>query len=103
MNEQTEKQTVKEEMQTELASWQTKIDEAKVQMHLGAKEAEQKIQPHVDQLEQELNHAKEQWDQFENASEGAWKDIQSGVSLSMKSMQKAFDKAKAHFPDDDNK
>jgi len=43
-----------EKLQDQLDSWQTKIDEAKLQMHLGAKEVEQKLQPHVEQLEDEF-------------------------------------------------
>lgn len=96
-----EQATVKEEIHGELESWQTKIDEAKVQMHLGANEVEQKLQPHVDELEQEFAKAKAEWDKFEDASDNAWEEIQSGVSKSIKSMQIAFEKAKQHFPDDD--
>lgn len=99
--QETKQQTVKDQLQGELESWQTKIDEARLQMHLGAKEVEQNIQPHIERLEQEYTQAKMQWEQLENASEGAWDDIQGGVSRSMKSMQMAFEKAKKHFPDQD--
>ena len=92
--------TVKQQLNDKLANLQTKIDEAKVQMHLGAKDTQDKIQPYVDELEQELAQAKKQWDQLEDASEGAWADIQSGLSKSIKSMEIAFDKAKKHFPGD---
>ena len=114
MNDKTEKQplddktveqqpvddTVKQQMEDELANLQTKIDEAKLQVHLGAKDTQDKIQPYVDELEEELAQAKKQWNQFEDASEGAWADIQSGLSKSIKSMEIAFDKAKKHFPAD---
>lgn len=99
----TEHEAMKDELHGELESWQTKLDEAKLQMHLGAKEVEQNIQPYVDQLEQEMAQAQAQWEKFEGASEDAWDDIQSGVSKSMKSMQMAFDKAKSHFPDEKKK
>ena len=99
----TEQKTVLVQFHGELQSWQTKIDEAKLQMHLGTKEVEQKIQPYVEQLEQDLTQAKEDWEQLADASEGAWKDIQSGVSNSIKSMQMAFENAKKHFPDEDKK
>ncbi len=94
---------MKEKLQKELASWQKNLDEAKLQMHLGTKEIEQEIRPHVEQLEQELTHAKEQWKQLEVASEAASKDIKHGVSKSIKSMKMAFEKAKKHFPDEDKK
>ena len=96
-----EKTELEQELDKQLASWETRIDEARVQMHLGAKEVEEKIQPHVATLEEEFRQAKQQWGKLEDASEGAWDDIKSGFSLSMKSMEKAFEKAKEHFPDKD--
>ena len=92
--------TVKQQLNDKLENLQTKIDEAKVQMHLGAKDTQDKIEQYVEDLEQELAQAKKQWEQLENASEGAWADIQSGLSTSIKSMEMAFDKAKKHFPGD---
>jgi len=101
-NEMSEK-TVKEQLQAELENLQSIVDEVKLQMHLGAKEVQDKIQPHLDELEQELRQAKEKWNQFENSSESAWEDIQNGLRLSLKSMQQAFEKAKKHFPEQDKK
>lgn len=95
--------TMKEQLQAELQNLQSIVDEVKLQMYLGAKEAQDKIQPHLDELEQELRQAKEKWDQFENSSESAWEDIQNGFGLSLKSMQQAFEKAKKHFPEQDKK
>lgn len=92
-----------EKVEAELSEWQTKVDEAKLQLHLGAKEVQDKLQPHVDELEQELSQAQAQWQQLQDSAEGAWENIEHGVSLSMKAMQKAFDKAKKHFPDEDKK
>lgn len=115
MNDKTETQTEKvteqpadndadrKKLQDQLDSWQTKIDEAKLQMHLGAKEVEEKLQPHVEQLEDEFAKAKDQWAKLDNASDNAWNDIQSGFSKSVESMKAAFDKAKSHFPDEEKK
>lgn len=90
--------SVKEQLQTELANLQSLVDEVKLQMHLGAKEAQDKIKPYLEELEEELTQAKEKWDQFEDSSENAWEDIREGLSKSLKSMQQAFEKAKKHFP-----
>lgn len=95
MNEKT----IKEQLQAELGNLQSIVDEVKLQMHLGAKEAQEKIQPHLEELELELSHAKKKWDQFEDSSEDAWEDIQTGFRKSLKSMQLAFEKAKKHFPE----
>jgi len=97
-NEMNEK-TVKEQLQAELANLQSIVDEVKLQMNLGAKEAQDKIQPHLEELEQELRQAKEKWNEFESSSESAWEDIQTGLRKSLKSMQQAFEKAKKHFPE----
>lgn len=80
-----------------------KVVDAQVQLHLGAREVQGKLQPHVDVLEQELSQAQEKCQQFQDSAEGAWENIEHGVSLSMKAMQQAFDKAKEHFPDEDKK
>lgn len=93
MNEKT----MKEQLQTELANLQSIVDEVKLQMHLGAKEAQEKIQPHLEEME--LSYAKKKWDQFEGSSESVWEDIQTGFRKSLKSMQQAFEKAKKHFPE----
>ena len=95
--------SVKEQLQAELTHLQSIVDEVRLQMHLGAKEAQDNIQPHLDELEQELRQAKEKWDQFESNSESAWEDIQTGFRKSLKSMQQAFEKAKKHFPEQNEK
>ena len=94
--------TVKEQLQTELSNLESLVDEVKLQMHLGAKEAQDNIQPHLDELEVEVNEAKKKWQQFESSSESAWEDIQTGLRKSYKSMQQAFEKAKKHFPENDS-
>ena len=95
--------SVKEQLQAELTNLQSIVDEVKLQMHLGAKEAQDNIRPHLDELEQELRLAKEKWGQFESSSESAWEDIQTGFRKSFKSMQQAFEKAKKHFPEQNEK
>ena len=60
--------SVKEQLQTELSNLESLVDEVKLQMHLGAKEAQDKIKPYLAELEEELSQAKEKWDQFENNS-----------------------------------
>ena len=103
MSDNTEHKTLKEELGKELAKWQTKMDEAKVQLHLGAKDAQDKLQPHVDKLEQELEEAKQQWQQLEEASEKSLKDIEKGVRVSITAMKKSFENAKEHFTDEKKK
>jgi predicted nucleic acid-binding Zn-ribbon protein len=100
---QVKKQTLAEQLNEEMKKWQTKIDEAKVQLHLGAKEVRDEIQPHVDKLEQEFNQANEQWQELENATESALGDIHRGLKGSLKTMQKSFEKAQQHFQKQEKK
>ena len=100
MNESTKLDELKSKLETELAGWQTKIDEARVQLELGSKDAEDKIRPYINQLEDEMEQAKDKWAQLEEASEHSWADIKSGLDLSMDAMKEAFSSAKKHFNSD---
>ena len=102
-DEQAEKSKLKVQLEEELAAWQARVDEARLQMHLGAKDAQDEIQSQLEDLERELQKAKQQWGQLENASENAWNDISRGLSLSFDSMKDAFAKAKKHFPNEGEK
>jgi len=93
----TDKKTLGQQLDDAMAMWEAKIDEARVQMNLGSKDAMDAMQPHIDELEDGLNKAKDQWQDFANSSEGAWDEIQSGMSESMKSMQQAISKATENF------
>lgn len=95
-----EAKDIKQELSDQLASWQTRIDEARVQMNLGAKEMEDKVQPYVDLLENEMHQAKKQLDKLGKDSESAWDEIQLGLAESVETMKASFEKAKKHFPDD---
>ncbi|MDX2418490.1 MAG: hypothetical protein QNK19_13595 [Xanthomonadales bacterium] len=100
MKESTKIDELKAQLETELAGWQTKIDEARVQLDLGSKEAVDKLQPYIKQLENEMGEAKEKWAQLEEASEHSWEDIKSGLDLSIDAMKEAFSSAKKHFSND---
>jgi chromosome segregation ATPase len=91
-----DKQEVKKQVEAEIEKWQTKIDEAKVQMHLGAKELEDKLAPHVEKMEQELQEADNKRKQLEEVAGDAWQDIHHGLKISFKAMDKAFSDAMQH-------
>lgn len=94
---ETDEKTLGQQLDEAMTMWETKIDEARVQMNLGSKDAVDAMKPHLEQLEEGLNQAKKQWQDFANSSEGAWDDIQSGMNESMKSMQQAIARATEHF------
>ena len=99
MNESTKMSETKAQLEQELAKWQTKIDEARVQLDLGGKEAEEKIQPHLEQLDNEMLDAKRKWAELEEASENSWAELKVGVDSSVDAMREAFSNAKKHFSD----
>lgn len=100
MNESTRMNEMKAQLKAEMAKWQTKLDQARVQANLGSKEAEEKIQPYLDQLENEMYKAKEKWTELEGASENSWEDIKVGLDSSVDAMKEAFSNAKKHFSSD---
>lgn len=100
MNESTRMNEMKAQLKAEMAKWQTKLDEARVQANLGSKEAEEKIQPYLDQLENEMHKAKEKWTELEGASENSWQEIKVGLDSSVDAMKEAFSNAKKHFSSD---
>ncbi|MFT5701541.1 MAG: putative nucleic acid-binding Zn-ribbon protein [Desulforhopalus sp.] len=97
MTDKTDLKAIKEDLGKQIDKWQTKIDEAKVQMHLGVQEVEDKLKPHVEQLEQELGKAKVKMDELEQSSEGAWGEIKEGIESSVDVMKMAFESAQEHF------
>ena len=100
MNESTKLHDIKTQLETELANWQTKIDEARVQLDLGSKDVVDKLQPHIEQLENEMDEAKAKWSQLIDASDHSWADIKSGLDLSIDAMKEAFSSASKHFTND---
>jgi predicted nucleic acid-binding Zn-ribbon protein len=97
MNESGKLSEMKAQLAQELAKWQEKIDEARVQLNLGGKEAEEKIQPYLEQLESEMHEAKKKWAELESATESSWADIKAGLDSSVEAMKEAFSNAKKHF------
>ena len=98
----SEQQQVISGLKPEIDQWQARIDAAKLQMHLGAREAREKLRPHVERLEQDLGRVKASWAQLEESSENAWNDTHHGLKISLLALRRSFDKAKQHFenPDD---
>ena len=47
MTESTKIDELKAQLEQEMAKWQTKIEEAKLQLQLGSMDAEDKIRPHL--------------------------------------------------------
>lgn len=97
MNESSKMDAMKVDLEEEMAKWQTKIDETRVQLNLGSKEAEDKLRPYIEKLENEMGVAKEKWAQLEDASESSWADIKQGLDSSVDAMKEAFSSAKKHF------
>ena len=97
MADKTDLKAIKEDLGKEIDKWQSKIDEARLQMHLGVQEAEDKLKPHVEQLEEEMDKAKDKMKELEKSSEGAWGEIKEGIESSVDVMKMAFESAQEHF------
>lgn len=92
-----EKQRVMSSLKPEIDQWQVKIDAAKLQMHLGAKDVQENLRPQVERLEQGLFRAKASFAQLEESSESAWKDSYHGLKISLLAIRRSFDEVKQHF------
>jgi len=103
MSEPTDKKTVQQSLEEEMGKLKTRMDEMKVRMHLASKDAQDAMQPHLDELETKLRKAEKDWDKFEDASGNAWQEIKKGLSLSFKAMKRSIAKADEHFEEDEKK
>jgi predicted nucleic acid-binding Zn-ribbon protein len=97
MSESEKFDELREQLEAELHKWHTKIEEARVQMNLGTMEAADRLRPVIEELEKELAHAKEKWNELEVASGKSWVDIKEGLDVSVDAMKQAFGKAREHF------
>ena len=101
MTQEKDQDSTKVSLEEKIAEWDTKVDEAKVQLSLAGMEAEDALRPHVETLDNEMAEAKSKLHQLAEASESSWGDIKAGLDLSLEAMSEAFDSARKHF--DDNK
>ncbi len=88
---------ISERLREELIQWQSKVDNAILQMNVGTREVKLKIQPHVRKLELELFRAKELWQELYIAYDNTWEDISIKLKTSFASMQKVYNQADKYF------
>ena len=97
MSEETDKKTVEQQLEEQIKKWRGELDELKLQAHLGTMDAQEKMQPYIAQLDEELTKAKKDWREFGEASEGAWQELGKGLKLSFAAIKQSAEKAKEHF------
>ena len=95
-----ERQEFRERLKEEIEKWQSKIDEARVQMHLAGMEIKEKIEPHLEDVDIDWDKVKGEWKKFQAGSGNALRDIEHGMTLSFKAMKKAFEDATEHFKEE---
>jgi len=98
----SEQQKVISDLEPDIGEWQGRLDTAKLQMYLGAKEARENLRPHVEKLEHDLGRVNESWTQLKGSSENTWKDTHHGLKISLLALRRSFDKAKQYFDDPDD-
>lgn len=97
-----DKREITSETRSEIDLWQARIDAAKLQMHLEAREARDKLRPHIERLEMELSRINAGWEQLEASSGSSWKDIHHGLKVSLNALRRSYDKATQHLDPPDN-
>lgn len=92
-----DKEKMIELMENEMKTWQTRLDEMKVQAKLGQSELQEILQPEINEIEQQLGKIEKQANQLKSASEDALGDIKHGADIALKAIQQSFEKASSHF------
>jgi len=79
-------------IEREIVDWQAKVDAAKLQMHLVPAEVADRLRPHVERLEAEVNQAQREWRQLAIASDSAHQDLIRGLKLMLRALQRSFER-----------
>ncbi|WP_415225343.1 hypothetical protein [Psychromonas sp.] len=93
-----DKQSLITKLKNELAAWQTKVDEAKVQMDLAEKEIQTALRPHLKTLDNELLNARVKLEKLKSSAENSEHEFAKGVNSSIDKMKELYEKAKQHLP-----
>ncbi|MGA7278516.1 MAG: hypothetical protein WBW79_11300 [Desulfocapsaceae bacterium] len=103
MGDNGPKRTMPEKLWNEMVEWQNKIDAVQLQFLLATKNAQDAMQPYMEHMKTELGHAKELWQELENASASGWQDRQARIIICFKFMRLSHEKTKHHFRRDENR
>lgn len=76
--------------ESELDSWKARIDQLEVQAHLGQMEAEEQLQPLVDQMRNRLLDARTQFDKAGTVAGDALGTLTDGVRAAAKDLGDAL-------------
>ena len=93
-----DKQSLSTKLKNELAAWQTKADEARVQMDLAGKEIQTALGPHLKALDNELLSAQRKLGKLKSSAENTEHKFEQGVNSSIAKIKELYEKAKQHLP-----
>ena len=91
------KKEVVQKHEAEISDWQKKIEEIKLQLNQGSKEAQELLKKELNKLEKELGKAKKEIAEFDAATTSAWEEISKGLGSSFDTMKEAYNKAKDFY------
>lgn len=77
----------------ELDQWRGRIEDLEVQIDLGSKEARDRLQPLLTQLQNRWLDARRQFDQATSAAGDAFDQLQSGLEQAMRDIRSAVSSA----------
>lgn len=92
--------TRKQLADAQLDQWKARIDELEVQMHLGRLEAEQQVQPVVDQLRDRWLDARDQIASASSAAGDVFGSLRSSVEAAMEDLRSGMREARSQAGDD---
>jgi len=93
-----DKQSLSSKLKNELAAWQTKADEARVQMDLAGKEIQAALRPHLKALDNEILNTQRKLEKLKSSAENTEHEFEQGMNSSIAKMKELYEKAKQHLP-----
>lgn len=80
-------------VEARLQEWSTKIDELKVQAHLGKAEAQEEYERQIKMLREKESRLSRKLNELRDAGGEAWDEIKFGIDSAVDDLKDAFGKA----------
>jgi hypothetical protein len=91
------KQEYQQEMEAQISSLQTKVDEMKVKAALAKADAKDKYHEQIETLNANCEVAKTKLEELKLSSGNAWEEIKEGLDKAWDELQNAFKRAAEHL------
>lgn len=84
-------------MQAKLDEWNAEIDQLTIKANAATAELRKEYSEQIEALKARQAVARERIEELQQAGEGAWGDLKSGIELAWTAMGEALDSARSRF------